>query len=184
MPSFRVNGSHIAAQYQFGSRVLLHDRHIYNLKTPLDSEQIDYFSINSDLCFRAHLKDGSELVLEPKSREERVQYHSDHKLKLRALKKKHAKKALQLAKLIERAAKGLIKVQKSLHAEAVEIAGEYYQNFHRVTFELEGSNKDQIDCDGYVTAPDFESVLAMARGLGEHLEVEQTDSEDDEEDFD
>ena len=109
-------------------------------------------------------------MLRPKSKAEERKYHATHRLKLCALQQKHAKKVLMYSKMIQAAAKGLVKVQKCLDAEATEIAGEYYKNFHAVSFELHGTNDAQIELDGFVTTPDFSSVLKMADELVKSLE--------------
>ena len=165
MLSFKVNGSCMMATYQTSTMVIIHYPKIYKLETPLERAQVDKLSVGRNDKLHVYMKDKSELVLKPMSRTETKAYHADHKLKLRALQKKHAKKAQKYAKVIQAAAKKLIEVQNDLEDEAVAIAGESYKNFHVISYELHGTNDEQVECDGFVTAPDFVSVEKMADEL-------------------
>jgi hypothetical protein len=83
-------------------------------------------------------------------------------LKLRSLRQKHARKVAILCGMIKKAAKGLVAVERAMDQEAVKVAGPDYQYKHCLSFEEHGSNDSQIETDGFVTTPDFKSVLQMA----------------------
>lgn len=170
MPCFRVNGSCMLAQYQTGSLVIHHHTLIYDLKTSLQPYEIDKLSIGTAKDLHVYLKDGTQLILQPKSAKEAAKYHMTHRLKLRALQQKHANKALKYAKAIQAAAEGLVEVQRELYADAEAVAGQYFRNYHTVGFDLDGSNQDQVERDGFVTTPDVASVLKMANNMVDHLQ--------------
>ena len=171
MPSFKVNGSCMRAEYQTGALVIHHDGCMFKLKAPLDCAQIDKLSVGQlDYTLYISLKDRTELVLQPMSKKEVTQLHAAHALELRAAQHQHAKKALLYARRLQAAAKGLVEVQRRLDDDATEIAGEFYESFHTVSFELEGSNFDQIERGHSVAFPDFESVERMADRLVTALE--------------
>jgi len=158
------------ANYQLGSLVILHEKYIYDLKTPLQRGQVDKFSIGVNGNLHVSMKDGSELVLRPKSKEEERQYHAAHRLELCALQQRHAKKALMYSRMLLAAARGLVRVQNRMEDEAADIAGDDYEAHHIVSFELHGTNNAQIELDGLITTPDFASVLKMADELVKALE--------------
>jgi hypothetical protein len=170
MPAFKVNGSCMLAHYQTDSLVLHHSPFIYALPIPIDRDQVDKLSIGKGDNLHVWFKDTTKLVLKPMSKQEVAAHHAAHILQLRALQKDHAKKVLLYARMIQAAARGLVKLEKRLDAEAAAIAGEFYDNFHTVSFELEGTNNEQHERDGYVTTPDFASVLKMATDLAEVVE--------------
>jgi hypothetical protein len=165
MPSFRVNGSCTRATYQKGALVLYHPPSIYNLQAPLKRAQIDQMSIGHSYALHIHMKDKSKLVLQPMSDAEEAAFHAAHKLKLRVLQQKYAKQAMHCAKIIQAGAKKLIRVQNRMKDEAAEIAGDSYHNYHIVSYQLHGTNAEQVELDGFVTTPDFASVLQMAEEL-------------------
>jgi len=167
MPAFKVNGSCMLAHYQTDSLVLHHSPFIYALPTPIDRDQVEKLSIGKGDNLHVWFKDKTKLVLQPMSKQEVAAHHAAHILQLRALQKDHAKKVLLYARMIQAAARGLVKLEKRLDTEAAAIAGESYDNFHTVSFELEGTNNEQHERDGYVTTPDFASVLKMATDLAE-----------------
>ena len=165
----RVINSFVAAQYDEVSMELHHNYKVYALEAPLKFCSKDRCELVDD-----HLEilfsDGTKLVLKAKSADEvRDQYISQAK-KLRALRQKHAKKALMLAKTIKRAVKALVKVEDAMQKDAVAIAGELYESNYTVSFEPHGSNDAQVDSDGFVTTPDFASALKMATETVELLE--------------
>ena len=162
MPYLRLNGSDMLAMYSTGSLVIHHRSHIYDLQSPLTFNQVDHSSIDEEGSLRITLKDGSILAPTRKSMEETAKYHDEHRFKLRALRHKLAKKTLKHAQALKKAANDLIKMQTALETQAKEIAGEYYECFHVVSFEVHGTNERQTDCDGFVTTPDFASVLKTA----------------------
>jgi hypothetical protein len=170
MPTFKVNGSCTLAHYQTDTLVLHHSPFIYSLTTPLDRDRVDKLSIGRDDNLHVWFKDRSNLVLRPMSKQEIATHHAAHTPQLRALQKTHARKALLYARMIQAAARGLVRLEQRLDDEATAIAGEFYDNFHTVSFELEGANNEQQDRDGCVTTPDFASVLKMATDLAEALE--------------
>jgi hypothetical protein len=88
--------------------------------------------------------------------------NKDTLLKLRSLRQKHARKVATLCGMIKKAAKGLVAVEKAMDQEAIEIAGKDYKYSYCLTFEENGSNDSQIETDGFITTPDFKSVLKMA----------------------
>jgi len=169
MPSFRVNGSCTRASYQRGALVLYHPPSIYNLQAPLKCAQIDEMSIGQRHALHIHMKDKSKLVLQPMSDAEEAAFHAAHKLKLRALQQKYAKQAMHCANIIQAGAKKLIRIQNRMKDEAAEIAGDSYRNYHIVSYELHGTNAEQVELDGFVTTPDFASVLQMADELVDTL---------------
>ena len=163
--SFKVNGSCTLAKYQTGTLVLYHYPMIYKLETPLERAHVDKLSIGRNDQLHVNLKDSSELVLKPMSQTETAEFHADNKLKLRAVQKKHAKKAQLYAKMLKAAVKKLIRVQKQLEDDAVAIAGGSYSDFHTISYELNGTNEQQVEIQGTVTTPDFYSVFQMADEL-------------------
>jgi hypothetical protein len=126
-------------------------------------------SIGHSYTLIIHMKDKSQLVLQPISEAEEAEYHAAHKLKLRALQQKYAKQAMHCAKIIQAGAKKLIRVQNRMKDEAADIAGDSYHNFHIVSYELHCTNAEQVALDGLVTTPDFASVLQMADELVDAL---------------
>jgi len=162
MPYLRLNGSDMLAMYSTGSLVIHHRSHIYDLQSPLTFNQVDHSSIDEEGSLRITLKDGSILAPTRKSTQETAEYHDAHRFKLRALRHKLAKKTLKHAQALKKAANDLLKMQAALETQAKEIAGEYYECFHVVSFEVHGTNERQTDCDGFVTTPDFASVLKTA----------------------
>lgn len=58
------------AMYPTGLLVIHHKGIIYDLESPLTSDQVDYLSKDDDGNLCVSLKDGSNLVLPPKSKEE------------------------------------------------------------------------------------------------------------------
>lgn len=171
MPFLRIQKSCVSALYDEGSLVIHHIDHIYALDSPLKLDAANtYELLNDDGLLRITLADQAVLTLNPKSPEETKSYHMDHKIKLRAVRHKHAKKGLVLAKKIQKAMKELVGIEKQMHTECRTIAGEWFENYHTVSFEEHGSNDSQIDCDGFITTPDFASVLKMATELVGSLE--------------
>ena len=170
MPAFKVNGSCMLAHYQTDSLVLHHSPFIYALPTPIDRDQVDKLSIGKGDNLHVWFKDTTKLVLKPMSKQEVAAHHAAHTLQLRALQKTHARTALLYARMVQAAARGLVRLEQRLDDEATAIAGEFYDNFHTVSFELEGANNEQQDRDGCVTTPDFASVLKMATDLAEAVE--------------
>lgn len=170
MSSFRVNGSCTLAEYQTGALVLYHYPLIYRLKAPLERAQVDKMSIGLNGELHVDMKDRSELVLKPMSKKETAEFHAAHKRKLCALQQNLAKQALQCAKIIQMGARKLIRVQDRLEEGAAAIAGDSYSNFHVVSYELHGTNEEQVERDGFVMTPDFASVLKMADELVDKLE--------------
>jgi hypothetical protein len=83
-------------------------------------------------------------------------------LKLRSLRQKHARKVATLCGMIKNAAKGLVAVEKEMDQEAIKIAGKDYEFNYCLTFEENGSNDSQIENAGFITTPDFKSILKMA----------------------
>lgn len=88
--------------------------------------------------------------------------NKDTLVKLRSLRQKHARKVATLCGMIRKAGKGLVAVEKAMDQEAIRIAGKDYECNYCLTFEENGSNDSQIETDGFITTPDFKSVLKMA----------------------
>ena len=170
MPYLRVRGSDMLAMYPTGLLVIHHKGIIYDLESPLTSDQVDYLSKDDDGNLCVSLKDGSNLVLPPKSKEEAAKYHAEHRSKLRTLRRKDAKKMLKHARALHKVATNLVEMEKALDAQAKEIAGEYYECFHVVSYELHGTNQRQMECDGLILTPDFASVLKTANDTINSLE--------------
>lgn len=161
MPTLDVENSYSsAAQYEPSAHQIHYNYKIYDIPAALGPE--DKLKLGVDEVLILRLADGTELELEPKTPEEADAYHEAHRRKLRPLRQKHAKKAFMLLKIIQKAAKALVKIEATLNKEAAAIAGEYYGNYHAVSLETEGSNESQMNGDGYITTPDFVSVLKMA----------------------
>jgi len=177
MPRFSVNGSRWLARYPRNSTVIHHKSDTYELHAPLQLSQIKDMSFSTDGEFRVHLADGSIETLRRKSKEEAAQYHAAHRHKLRILRHQTAQDSLEHAKIIQAAAKTLIDaqhaiktaskellgMQRRLHAGAEEIAGEYFQYFHDVSFRLEAQP---------LTDPviEFANVLRIADSMVSALE--------------
>jgi hypothetical protein len=182
MPRIRVRGSDRSASYSPNSLVLLHKDLIYDLDAPLKTDKMSELFISDDGELCISMKDGTHHTLQSKSNEDAARYHDAHRRKLRVLRQDHAKKSLKFAmdiqtalieaqKKIQTAAKGLVEGQKRLHAEAKDIAGDYYGSFHAVPFQL-----DEISA-GSLMASDFVSVLQMANDAVRSLESIATAAE-------
>ena len=96
-------------------------------------------------------------------------------IKLRAIRKEHAGKIAALSCKIKKATEHLIATEKEMRERAAAIAGADFEARHVMGFEPNGSNEHQIDSDGFVTSPDFASILktateveADARRVAEH----------------
>ena len=83
-------------------------------------------------------------------------------IKLRRIRQKHARKVAALCALIKKAARGLVAVEKALDKDAAKVAGKEYKNKYDLSFQKHGSNESQVELDGLVTMPDFQSILDMA----------------------
>jgi hypothetical protein len=159
--TFRVTDSDMSAQYDKVSMEVYHGYKVYGLDAPLKMCPDDKCEL-VDGHMHISFSDGTKRVLKAKSTEEFKAQYASQNMKLRVVRQKHAKKALMLSRTIERAVKALVKVEEELHKDSVAIAGDLYQNNHHVSFEPNGSNDSQVDCDGFITTPDFASVLKMA----------------------
>ena len=81
---------------------------------------------------------------------------------LRSIRQKHARKVATLCGIIRKAARGLLAVERALDRAAIKAAGQDYAEKYIITFQEHGSNEAQIETNGFITAPDFQSVLQMA----------------------
>ena len=136
------------------------------MDTPIELDKENKYEIlDEEGLLHITLPNGTILKLKPKSKEDTEAYHAAHGLKLNTMRRKHAKSALKLAKTIRKATKELMAIEKRMCQESISIAGEFYENFHTVSFQEHGSNESQMDCDGFITTPDFASMLRTADGL-------------------
>ena len=83
-------------------------------------------------------------------------------VQLRSVRQKYSAEIASLAGVIENAVKSLLSVEKKMAQEAIDIAGQDYETRHVLTFEPHGSNDSQVETDGFVTSPDFASILKTA----------------------
>ena len=163
--TFQIKDSDIPAAYEQGALEVEHDGKTYILQYCLPA--IRHGSITGE--FR-----GKELLIyhpegtrynavEKEGLELRVQ-------KLRSMRHAYAPKVASLSKIIQMAAKALVKIEKDMDRQANEIDGEYYKSRYTLSFEIHGSNDAQVDLDGFVTTPDFQSILKTATETAEAAE--------------
>ena len=89
-----------------------------------------------------------------------------HALKLRDVRKKHAARVADFARIIHVATKGLRDIEAQMRAEAIAIAGDLYDVDHTLTFEPYGCSIDtQLENIGEVRGPGLEDIEAFAEDL-------------------
>jgi DNA-binding Xre family transcriptional regulator len=87
---------------------------------------------------------------------------AEQALKLLSVQHKHASKVAALCRVLKCTMKELMDVEAQIKTESESIAGENYRAHHLVGFEERGSNEEQIENHGLITAPDFQSVYHMS----------------------
>ena len=83
-------------------------------------------------------------------------------VKLRSIRQKHAAKAAMLLRIIETAARKLVKIEDKIDEECKKEVGESYRRNHIVGFDLDGVDHFQIEDDDDV-APYLECVCVLAK---------------------
>ena len=154
MPQIHISNSEVPATYVEGSLELEHNGSIYLLSTPL---------VNIEQTTTGELTEKGLLIIhgiryhlvEKESHQRRLQ-------QLRALRFKYAPRVAMLSRIIQMAAKELVKIENAIDDQATEIDGGYYRDRHTLGFETRGANADQVELDGFVITPDFQSVLKTA----------------------
>lgn len=89
---------------------------------------------------------------------------------LRDLHKKHAAKVARLARIIERSAKRLVRIQRDTDRAAKAIAGNDYEKYHVVGFDEHGSIDEQNGRSEPVTGPGFVDIMDTARATADYAQ--------------
>ena len=83
-------------------------------------------------------------------------------IKLRSIRQKHAARAAMLLRIIETAARKLVKIEDKIDEECKKEVSDSYRRNHIVGFDLDGFDLIQIDDDDDV-APYLECIRVLAK---------------------
>lgn len=89
---------------------------------------------------------------------------------LRKLHQKHARAVARTARMIEKLANRLVRIQRETAREAKKIAGNKYEIDHAVGFDEHGPLDKQNTKYEPVTGPGFVNIMRTARATADYAE--------------